>query len=120
MTRVLEYRPEVLVLAVVEHTRRDGGPCACGWFELGRSHAVHVTEAYEVLHDAALTFVDAHHAFRQGYVAGRVSRPVPLSENPYAKVYAHHTLGVEWRNGWLRAEADIDAANETRQFREPK
>lgn len=49
----------------------------------------------------------------QGYNACRAGRP--LSENPETGA-----AGVEWREGWLRAERDIDAENETVQFREPK
>jgi hypothetical protein len=55
-------------------------------------------------------------ARRQGAEACRLD--VPLSANPYQEKSI--VLFQEWRKGWLQAEADIDAENETVQFREPK
>ena len=34
-----------LAEVLVQHQRLDGGPCLCGWFELGRLHSVHVADA---------------------------------------------------------------------------
>jgi hypothetical protein len=41
------YDREVLVEVLVYHQRKDASRCACGWAELGRSHAEHVATVYE-------------------------------------------------------------------------
>lgn len=38
---------ELLVSTLVYHWRTSTSACGCGWSELGRSHAEHVTSVYE-------------------------------------------------------------------------
>ena len=47
MSDTVPYERDVLVRVIVYHQRHTIGPCACGWFELGRSHAEHVATVYE-------------------------------------------------------------------------
>lgn len=55
-------------------------------------------------------------AYSDGYCAGRAG--AALSDNPHTD---RSLLDCqEWRKGWLKAEADVDAFNVDRQFREPK
>lgn len=39
---------EVLVPVLVYHQRMDDTGCACGWRELGESHAEHIADVYEM------------------------------------------------------------------------
>ena len=41
------YDAEVLKTVLVYHQRMDSQFCACGWGELGRSHADHIIHIYE-------------------------------------------------------------------------
>ena len=58
----------------------------------------------------------------EGYAAGMATPPAPLSANPYSRAQGSPTRveAIGWRKGWTQAEADLDAQNEDRQFREPK
>ena len=47
-TDELPYDRDVLVDVFVYHFRRDSASCGCGWAELGRSHAAHVADVYEL------------------------------------------------------------------------
>lgn len=42
------YEREVLVSVLVYHQRMDDTGCACGWRELGESHAEHIADVYEM------------------------------------------------------------------------
>lgn len=44
----VSYDREVLVEVLVYHWRRDAASCGCGWSELGRSHAAHVADVFEL------------------------------------------------------------------------
>ena len=48
MTRPAAYDRDVLLDVLVYHQPTATSGCICGWAELGRSHAVHVADAYEV------------------------------------------------------------------------
>ncbi len=39
-----DTREHVIADLLLEHRRVTIGPCACGWFELGKSHADHVAK----------------------------------------------------------------------------
>lgn len=41
------YDHEKLVEVLVYHQRASASHCACGWSELGHSHAEHVVDVYE-------------------------------------------------------------------------
>jgi hypothetical protein len=38
----------VLVQVLVYHQRLNAGACACGWGQIGESHAEHVAEVFEM------------------------------------------------------------------------
>lgn len=44
----VKYDREVLIEILVYHYRKDDASCGCGWAELGRSHAAHVADVYEL------------------------------------------------------------------------
>jgi hypothetical protein len=75
---------------LVYHQReKDGGGCICGWFELGRSHAVHqVTE----LHEAGYAVVRI--APTCGAMTGRVDPLTCLL--PTGHEGWHKGLGSTW------------------------
>lgn len=39
---------ERLIEVLIYHQRRDIGSCLCGWAELGKSHAEHVVNIFEM------------------------------------------------------------------------
>ncbi len=39
-----DMREHIIEDVLLEHRRKTIGPCACGWFEPGRSHAAHVAQ----------------------------------------------------------------------------
>lgn len=39
-----DMREHIIEDVLLEHRRNTIGPCACGWFEPGRSHAAHVAQ----------------------------------------------------------------------------
>ena len=44
----IRYDRDVLVQVLVFHQRQDPQYCTCGWGELGKSHADHVADIYEM------------------------------------------------------------------------
>lgn len=43
----MTYLRDVLVEVLVYHQRKNITSCACGWSQLGESHAEHIADVYE-------------------------------------------------------------------------
>jgi hypothetical protein len=45
---IIPYDRKVLVEVLIYHQRKNVRYCECGWGELGKSHAEHVADIYEM------------------------------------------------------------------------